>query len=96
MQTNIFYKNELMGVGYLDICDDGMSSVYFAFDPEISEFSPGTFSILAEIDYVKRMNKPYYYLGYWVKHCSALDYKCRFKPFEIYNWNKEQWEQAPN
>lgn len=91
LQTNIFYKKELMGVGYLDICDDGMSSVYFAFDPDISEFSPGTYSILAEIEHVKKLNMPYYYLGYWVKNCEALNYKQRFKPHETYDWSQKEW-----
>lgn len=90
-QTNIYYGKELMGVGYLDLCDDGMSSVYFAFDPEISSYSPGTYSIMAEIEYVKQMNQPYYYLGYWVKQCSALDYKRRFKPYEVFDWKINQW-----
>lgn len=91
LQTNLYLGNELMGVGYLDICDDGMSSVYFAFDPVISDYSPGTFSILAEIDYVKQQNKDYYYLGYWVKNCQALDYKQRFHPCEVYLWDNDSW-----
>lgn len=91
LQTNLYLKDELMGVGYLDISNDGLSSVYFAFDPEISAFSPGTYSILAEIECAKKMNLKYYYLGYWVDNCNELSYKKRFQPFEYYDWNQNKW-----
>ena len=91
LQTNLYLGKDLMGVGYLDISDDGMSSVYFAFDPEISEYSPGTYSILSEMNHVKKKNMDYYYLGYWVKNCLSLDYKQRFKPYEVFDWNKREW-----
>lgn len=44
-----YFSNRLIGVGVIDIVDDGMSSVYFFYDPAYKEHRLGVFSSLIEI-----------------------------------------------
>ena len=38
---------------------------------------------LYEIEYARRASLPYYYLGYWVRGCRAMEYKKNFRPSEV-------------
>lgn len=73
----------LVGVGLVDQVDDGLSSAYFYHDPAWRRFSPGTFSILCEIDYARRYDIPFVYLGYWIRDNDSMNYKARFRPCEL-------------
>ena len=42
--------DRLVGVGWIDVLPNGLSSVYFAFEPDESRRSLGTYSIMKEID----------------------------------------------
>lgn len=82
------YRNpagELLAVGLCDVCPaQSLSSVYFYFDPDHARRGLGTFGALYEIDYARReLDTPYYYLGYWVKGCAAMEYKSAFGPSEV-------------
>jgi arginine-tRNA-protein transferase len=60
-----------------------MSTVYFFFDLEESRRSLGTFSALIEIETARRLDLPYYYLGYWVPGCRKMEYKAALGPHEL-------------
>ncbi|HUW41352.1 MAG TPA: arginyltransferase [Rectinemataceae bacterium] len=72
----------LLATGYVDILPDGLSSVYFAFDPEAARRSLGTWSVLRETRLAAELGKRYYYLGFWVPGAAKMDYKANFTPFE--------------
>lgn len=90
------YKDNgrLLGAGYLDQGSDGLSSVYFIFDPDASHLSPGIFSVLREIEEAKRMGLAYYYLGYVVPGCERMDYKAGFHPHQLFDWENELWHET--
>ncbi|MHC4063369.1 MAG: arginyltransferase [Planctomycetota bacterium] len=75
--------DELVAVSIVDRSLAALSSVYVYFAPQHSCRSPGTFSVLWEIDYCRRSGIPYYYLGYYVRGSRTMDYKIRFRPCEI-------------
>lgn len=72
----------LAATGYVDILPEGISSVYFAFDPELGKRSIGTWSVLRELELARSIGKRWYYLGFWVPGSRKMDYKARFHPFE--------------
>ncbi len=76
-----FYQNKLIGVDLIDILKDGISSIYFYYDPLYSSFSLGKLSLLQEIILAKKENKKWIYLGYYVAECSSLNYKANYKPY---------------
>ncbi len=74
---------KLLGVGICDVCAQSLSSVYFYFDPDHAARGLGTFAALWEINYATRLKIPWYYLGFWVKGCGAMEYKSSFRPCEL-------------
>lgn len=87
-------QDRLAGVSIVDVCADAWSSVYMYFDPELQERSLGTFSILWEMDYCRRMGISYYYLGYFVAGSKNMAYKARFRPHELldetFTWHRTE------
>jgi arginine-tRNA-protein transferase len=74
----------LVGVGICDVClEKSLSSVYFYHDPAEFKRGVGTYGVLCEIDFAIRCSIPYYYLGYWVKGCAAMEYKASFRPCQV-------------
>ena len=50
-----FFKGKLIGIGVVDMVDEGLSSVYFFYDPKYKEHRLGVFSSIIEIEYVRWM-----------------------------------------
>lgn len=80
---------KLMAVGIVDIVDDGISSVYFFWEPALEALSLGVASALWEIDFCRRQGKPYYYLGYLVPGARTMSYKIQFSGGSV--WNGRDW-----
>lgn len=76
-----FLKNRLIGVDLIDILDEGISSIYFYYDPDFMQYSLGKLSLLNQIIFAKRAKKRWIYLGYYVKDCPSLAYKSEYKPY---------------
>ncbi|RRS32034.1 MAG: arginyl-tRNA-protein transferase [Epsilonproteobacteria bacterium (ex Lamellibrachia satsuma)] len=74
---------KLIGVDLIDILDDGISSIYFYYDPDYANLSLGTYSLLYQIQLAKILELPWIYLGYWVEGCKAFAYKSKFQPQEL-------------
>lgn len=76
-------EGRLAGVGIVDRLRHSLSTVYFYFDPDFAELSPGTWSALFEIQLAKTWGLEHYYLGYFIPRCGAMNYKARFQPCEL-------------
>ena len=72
----------LQAVCLVDRTSDGVSAVYSFFDVDGARPSLGTYVVLWLIDYAKREELPYVYLGYWIDESPKMAYKTRFKPLE--------------
>ncbi|WP_331776061.1 arginyltransferase [Sulfurospirillum sp. 1612] len=78
-----FIDDRLVAVDLIDFMDDGISSIYFYYDPDYADFSLGRYSIYVQIQLAKNFNLRWIYLGYYVKDCISLNYKEHYKPYEI-------------
>jgi arginine-tRNA-protein transferase len=77
-------SDALLAVGICDISPgESLSSVYFYHDPAHRKRGLGVFGALTEIAFAQSLRLPYYYLGYWVPGCRAMDYKADYRPHEI-------------
>ena len=84
------HDDQLIGIAITDWLVDGFSAVYTFFDPDYDQFSPGTFSILSQIEEARRIGRQYLYLGYWIKNCHKMSYKNKFAATQIFNGHS--WE----
>lgn len=79
-----FWRDEqLIGVSLIDVLDNVASSIYFYHDPDWRSLSPGTFSMMCELGYMRTLGLEYHYLGYWITECQSMAYKARFVPHEL-------------
>ena len=83
----ILYYDEgkLIGVDLVDVLVDGISSIYFYYDPEYIKYSLGKLSLYNQILYAKKANIKWIYLGYYVEGCPSLSYKSHYKPYLTLN-----------
>jgi arginine-tRNA-protein transferase len=77
-----YYDDELVGVGVVDLGLTAASSVYFYFDPERADLSPGVYSVLQEIELCRASGREHLYLGLFVQDCRHLSYKADYAPHE--------------
>jgi arginine-tRNA-protein transferase len=82
-EWNYFVGNQLIGVGYVDVVPDGLSAIYFVYDPAVRPRSPGVWNVLNVIDQARQRRLPYAYLGYYVEGCRSMAYKATFAPNEV-------------
>ena len=75
--------NKLQIITIVDIIDDGISAVYTFYDCSNQKLSLGTISIMWLLDFCKKENLPFLYLGYWINESKKMKYKTNFKPYEL-------------
>ncbi len=80
-------------VSIIDVLDDGLSSVYTFFDPDLPKSSLGTYNVLWQIEQARQLGIPYVYLGYWIEESEKMAYKVNFQPIEALR--RGQWEDLP-
>jgi arginyl-tRNA--protein-N-Asp/Glu arginylyltransferase len=75
-------EGRLLAASIVDVGNDYASSVYCYFDPDANKRSLGIFTALVEIGWTKQRGGRFYYLGYHVSGCAAMEYKASFLPHE--------------
>lgn len=76
-------NGKLIAVGVIDIIPSGLSSVYLFYDPDERHLALGKFTALKEIEFCKRNNFEYYYMGFYIHSCEKMKYKGEYSPSEL-------------
>ncbi|MCL2345685.1 MAG: arginyltransferase [Desulfobulbus sp.] len=80
-------------VSLIDVLDDGLSSVYTFYEPDIPGSSFGIYNILWQRQQCLALGLPYLYLGYWIAASRKMAYKTDFQPIE--GLLAGQWQRLP-
>jgi arginine-tRNA-protein transferase len=78
-----YVEDRLVGVGYADVLPDGLSAIYFFYDPNERSRSLGTFNVLGLLEEANKRGLKFVYLGYYVEGCESLQYKANYRPNEV-------------
>ena len=73
---------KLVMVAVVDRIEDGLSAVYTFFDPELGKRGLGTYAVLWQLEFARRLELPHVYLGYWIKESRKMAYKTNYKPLQ--------------
>ena len=76
------HRGALVGVAISDRAVDALSAVYFFFDPDYADLSPGTYSILKQLGLCQEWGLKHLYLGLYVAGCHSLAYKANYTPHQ--------------
>lgn len=74
-------EDKLIAVDLIDVLQNGVSSIYFYYDPDYAHLSLGKLSLFNQIKFAKKAKKEWIYLGYYVQECPSLSYKSEYKPY---------------
>jgi arginine-tRNA-protein transferase len=75
-------KGILRMVSVIDLLNDGLSSVYTFFDPDVPRARFGVYNVLWQIELCRKLDLKHVYLGYWIRQCSKMSYKTQYQPAE--------------
>jgi arginine-tRNA-protein transferase len=81
-ELSYWADDRLVAVAVTDFGRESLSAVYCYFDPEAHRLSPGTYSILKQLQLAAESGRRYLYLGMYVESNRHLSYKSRFQPQE--------------
>ncbi len=84
LRVDFRLDGRLVGGSVIDLGNNWMNAVYFYFDPDEVTRSLGTYNILTLIEMCRDYDIEYLYLGYFIKEVSAMNYKDRFRPYELF------------
>lgn len=76
-------KDQLLSVAVTDRVRSELSAIYSFFEPEEESRSLGVYNVLHQIEWAQQLNCRYLYLGYWISECAKMNYKTRYKPYEL-------------
>ena len=67
-------------VSVIDLIDDGLSSIYTFYDPDLPRAQLGVYNVLWQIELCRKLELNFVYLGYWIKESRKMVYKTQFQP----------------
>lgn len=81
--VEFFEGDDLVMVSVMDELADAISAIYTFYDPAHHKRSLGTYAILWQLKYARARKIPYVYLGFWIESCNKMNYKSKFKPYQM-------------
>ncbi len=78
-EIDYFFHDRLSAVAICDRGENSLSAVYTYYNPEVSRWSPGTYSVMRQIEFCRENQLQYLYLGFFIAESSHMSYKSNFR-----------------
>lgn len=82
LEFSYYLDEKLIGVSIADRGSSCLSAVYCFYDLDHAKLSPGTFSVLKQIEKCADWNLEFLYLGYYIAENCHMNYKSLFYPHQ--------------
>lgn len=82
LELCIWLGSKLISVSITDVGAKSISAVYCCFDPDFSNYSLGTLSVLQQIQLARKKELKWLYLGFFVADNQHLSYKANYRPHQ--------------
>ncbi len=94
----LYDETSLIGVGFFDLGNDSAAGISSFYDPAYKKHSLGKYLIHLKIDYCRKLNRRYFYPGYFVPGYPAFDYKLEIggSSLQYYSMETQQWLSIRN
>lgn len=90
-EVNVYDGEKLVAYSFFDVGQKSIASILGVFDESYGSFSPGIFTMLAEINWALQNDFKFYYPGYVLDKTSQFDYKLKLGNFSYYLWDENTW-----
>lgn len=94
-EIEVFDGDKLVACSYFHVGANCVNATYCFFDPDYTQWSLGSFTMLVELQIAMQLGKQYYYTGYAHTTPSQFDYKFNFNNVEELEWANFQWYPRP-
>ena len=90
-QLRLYDGDRLVGFSFYDVGEKYGASLMGVFEPEYERFSLGYYTMLLELEYLKKHKFSYYAPGSVTPGQRAMDYKRRVGALEYFNPFRRRW-----
>lgn len=91
METCYFLDDELIAFSILEVGDYSIWSNTGVWSPAHADRSLGTLTVLGELEYARKNGLLIYYMGHYFPGNPYYEYKTRYQPLELYDWDHKGW-----
>jgi len=93
IEMNIYLEDKLLGFAIMDVGSFSLSAVYSVYDVDYNKRSLGIFFILQSILWAREKKYKYYYLGFYIPNHFKMEYKNKFQPGEVLDYETQEWQR---
>lgn len=86
LEFDVISENRLLATSFAHVGHASMAGNYCFYDPAHQSRSLGTYTMLLEIEYARRLGNRFYYPGFVYDVPSEFDYKLNFNALEYFDW----------
>lgn len=94
-EISVWSQERLVAFSWYDLGEVSVESLVGVYDPALSRYSLGLYTMLLEIVQTAEMGKQFHYSGYVLAEPSAMDYKLRVGGLQFFDPKAARWLPAP-
>ncbi len=91
VELEVYHEGRLVAFSIVDVGATSVSAVYSVYSIADKKMGLGIFLILKMLEWARRMDYRFLYLGYYIPGHSKMDYKSRFQPAQYLDMNSFMW-----